>query len=329
MSLRDRVATLADDFRRSLEADRLGHAYILVGDPRGEGRELAEDILQLLFCAAPGKPCGQCRPCVQAAQRTHPDLLWLEPRKKSRTILIEQIRALEHRMLATSFMGGWKACVLESADRMGQEASNAFLKTLEEPAGRSMFLLLTDSPQSLLATITSRCQRVLISSEQGRIPHEWRGPLVDIFRVAGAGGTLDGLAAAKRLLAFLDERRKAVEQEEAEASAAAGLDEDPETLDARVWARYKAERTAVLRAMLRWHRDVMLCLCEGDDDLLHFSEFAGELKAQAARLDCRQALANVSRVEEMDRQLEANLPEEAVIEHGLIGTQAEWLRVKG
>jgi len=68
--------------RASIQADRLCHAYLVIGPPRAEGRELAERVLAMLFCEATERPCGNCRPCGQISAHTHPDAAWLEPQKR-------------------------------------------------------------------------------------------------------------------------------------------------------------------------------------------------------------------------------------------------------
>ena len=145
-----------DCFRKSVEADRLAQAYLVIGPPRGAAGVLAERVLQLLFCESTDGPCGRCHGCGAVEAHTTPDVLWVEPQKKSRAISIEQIRDLQGRTFQTSVQGGWKGCVIVAADRMGAGAANAFLKTLEEPPPRSLFLLLSDTPNALLPTIVSR-----------------------------------------------------------------------------------------------------------------------------------------------------------------------------
>ena len=81
----------------------------------------------------------------------------IEPEKKSRVIAVDAVRALNHRIQTSSFAGGWKVAVIKYADRLNDQAANAFLKTLEEPPARTLLLLLTDAPQSLLPTVVSRC----------------------------------------------------------------------------------------------------------------------------------------------------------------------------
>lgn len=136
---------------RAIECGKAATGYLIVGDVRGNASELAELVLRKLFPGA----------VEQVANRTHPDIVWLEPEGKSRIIKVESVRErLVEPMNATSFSGGWKVGVVCGADRMREEAANAFLKTLEEPTPKTMFLLLTDAPDAILPTIVSRTQRI-------------------------------------------------------------------------------------------------------------------------------------------------------------------------
>ena len=148
-----RTAAAAESFRAALESGRVAQAYLVVGNLRDEAIPFAEQALAMVFCEAEAKPCGKCESCRLVLERKHPDVVWIEPEKKSRVVGIDRIRDLQRMIYQTSFSGGWKAAVLASADRVGEDASNAFLKTLEEPPPRCLFLLLSDSPTSMLATI--------------------------------------------------------------------------------------------------------------------------------------------------------------------------------
>ncbi|MBR4523780.1 MAG: hypothetical protein IKO64_06070 [Kiritimatiellae bacterium] len=138
---------------RAIDQGRVPPAYLIVGDVRGNAEELALRIVNRLFtgCAA------------QIEHRTHPDIVFLEPEGKARIIKVDSVR---DRLVAplgdTSFSGGWKVGVIYGADRMKAEAANAFLKTLEEPTPHTLFLLLTDAPESILPTIKSRTQQICL-----------------------------------------------------------------------------------------------------------------------------------------------------------------------
>ncbi len=200
------------DMEHSFAAGRFAQAYIIAGRPREEGLALAEMIMGLLFCIDADKPCGHCAACMQVHNKTHPDILVIEPEKKSRIISVAQIREMQNRMLKTSFAGGWKACVLVGADRLGPSSSNAFLKILEEPPPRSVFFLLTDSPQFLLPTIISRCQRVSVAADGEGLDGDLRQRVAEVLCRSGGGRSVSAFAAADGFTSFLKEIKKSIEE---------------------------------------------------------------------------------------------------------------------
>lgn len=306
-----------EHLRHGVASGRLAQAYIVAGPPRGEGRRLAERVLRLLYCREPDAPCGHCSACVQVTRHTHPDVLWVESQKRSRRISIDQIREdVAPRIYRTSFAGSWKACVLVGADRLTTEAANAFLKTLEEAPGRSLFLLLTESPQFLLPTVRSRCQRITLHGAGPAGPPEWRDALIETLTDERAGGLLQAFVRAEKLVRLLRAVREVVREEETAASAAGPLEEEDETLDARCEARYREIRTEILRFVLHWYRDLLLLRSGGAEALLYHRGEADVLRRRAAGLTLRRALANVAAVEEIGRRLERNLPEHAVFSLG-------------
>lgn len=313
MTSDETFACLQNAFR----TERLGQAYVIIGPPRREGREVTDRVLQMLFCEDDDGPCADCGGCARAAAHTHPDLLWIEPQKKSRIISIEQVRELQDRVYKTTFQAAWKACVLAGADRMGEAAANAFLKTLEEPPARSLFLLLTDAPQFLLPTILSRCQPVTVSTGQGGLPDEWRQTLLEILvQRAGTGGVITSFARADRVVRLLKEIKATVLAAEQEIAALEELEEVDETIEARASSRYRELRTGVLREILRWYGDLLLLSCHGDDSAVHHTRQTDILKERAAQIAYEQAIRSVRSVEEMNRQLERNMPENHVLAAG-------------
>ncbi len=302
----------------ALETGRLAQGFIIEGPIRGEATELAVRFLMRLYCETEGKACGECRGCRQVAERTHPDIHWIEPQKKSRQVSVEQVRELQARMVQTSFAGGWKAGVIVGADRLNPSAGNAFLKILEEPPGQSLFLLLSDAPQFLLPTIVSRCQRLSVGQDELRLPEVWRDQLVELLLERGDGRIGGGrIVAVEHSRARMEALLKAVKQtaaeHETELAEAESTEEEDDTLDARIEARYRELRAEVLRALLSWYRDILLLLCGGASSLVYFSDQLEILVERAGGLSYAQAMANVAAIEDMNRKLEQNLPESLVL----------------
>ncbi len=305
-----------EDVRRAWDRDRLAQAYILIGSVRGSGLTLARRILALLFCqAAAGRPCGVCPGCRGAEAGRLADVLYLEPVKAAQLIDVEQVRTLNAFSGQTSYSGGWKAAVLLYADRMTPSAANAFLKALEEPPPRTLFLLLADQPHGVIPTVLSRCQKVVLPPDQDALL-PWLEPVAALANDRGIGG-LAGLAAAAELGVLLEKKRKELEKSETEAAGELNTDEEEDRLKARITARYKEARTLALRALLLWHRDVLAAVSGADSDLFVFTGWADRIREQAARLTLPEALTRVETVEEMQVQLDQNIKEEMVLEAGL------------
>lgn len=172
--------------RRAIEQNRLPHAMIFAG-PAGTGKcTLALLIAQLLNCLVPANKnaCGECSPCRKISatlksrnllcqtmkgdgfcgtcencrlrMQKHPDVRLIEPEKT--TIGIDQVRELIDEVAFQPFEARYRLAVLDPADQMKIEAQNSLLKTLEEPASRTVIILITTNPYMLLETIRSRCR---------------------------------------------------------------------------------------------------------------------------------------------------------------------------
>lgn len=322
MPFEDKVRQEAiDRITQALIKGRMAQAYLIVGPIRDAAQPFAVEILQHIFCEKTPDACGECAICRQVRDRLHPDVFWLEPQLKSRVIGVEDIRDLQKPIFLTSFVGGWKAAVIVGADRLGvagkEEAANAFLKTLEEPPPRTLFLLLTDSPDMVLPTILSRCQRVILKTAMFSLAEERLADLLEIFQMSKTTGPLlSSLARAHRFATIMEGVRKEIEAQEKDIKAESEAGVDKETFVARVEARAREERTSLLRAMKVWYRDLLLCVCGADPALLSFQDHREILKTMAERLTCRQALENIEAIENMQRQFSRNIAEDVVLTMG-------------
>lgn len=336
MKTESTFSDLLASFDSAVRAGRVGQAYLVIGNLRDEAIPFAEAALQHLFCQGMIKPCGDCPACQQIRDHKHIDVVWIEPEKKSRVVGVDRIRDLQRVVYQTSYSGGWKAVVFVGADRVGDEAANSFLKTLEEPPPRCIFFLLTDSPQAILPTILSRCQRLLLSSESEVLPEPWRSALVEIL-VTPLGGDLMGrLTRSSRLEKLLTDLKKTVEKEEKklyqeEQDALRNPDEKVKAtkakevvLEARIEARFRGLRAMVLCAILFWYRDLLLFVtgCGADVAQLRYPDQATMMAGIAQGMSFADAMANVRVIEVMQRQYDRNLPNGLVLTGAVNGLTA-------
>ena len=325
MSLEPEVEKALASLRQSLASGRLAHAYLIVGAPRGAAGALAAQVVALLYCTAPGeRPCGQCAQCRQIAAHAHPDVLWVEPQKKSRGILMAQIEAVQGHINLTSFEGGWKAVVFLNADRLNPQAANRLLKTLEEPPDKCLFLLVTDQPAALLPTVLSRCQRVVLAAEVSPAGAQLRAAVVDAMTGVEGWSLAAAVERSRKVLGSLklarEEIEKAVDEDgHTEANAPEELKTVREIREARIESLYKEALAELFRWLLLWQRDILLQAAgTGASAAPAFPDQAPAIQRQAATLTYRRALDNINTVEDMRWQVAQNLPVPMVLERGFI-----------
>lgn len=186
-------------------AGRLPHALLLAG-PDGLGKSLfARRLAQALLCARPdadGEACDHCRGCRLFRAGSHPDYRMVRPEEDGKVIKVDQIRELCAFLGYTAQYGGQKIAVLEPADRLNVNAANSLLKTLEEPPGNGVLLLVTAQPARLPATVRSRCQKIRFDPPATAVAVPWLAARIEeglepavLLEVAG-GAPLMALAHA-------------------------------------------------------------------------------------------------------------------------------------
>jgi DNA polymerase-3 subunit delta' len=150
----DRVKGL---LARALTLGRFPPSLLLAGPPGVGKRTTALVAAAALLCEnGGGDACGRCPTCSRVSRGIHPDVIVLEP--KGATIKIDEVRDLVREIGALPFEARVRAFVVDEADLLTDQAANALLKSLEEPARTSHVMLVSSSPQALLPTIRSRCQ---------------------------------------------------------------------------------------------------------------------------------------------------------------------------
>jgi hypothetical protein len=242
----------ADLLRRTLASGRVHGAYLLAG-PGPAPRDAAVAFVRGLVCrGAEPRPCEACAECRRSGRREaialdgsgrtgpllrhvgdHPDLLWVERGADDTRVRIGQIRALQHALRLRGEGAGRRAAVVADADWLNVEAQNALLRVLEEPPPRTSLVLVARGTAGLLATVRSRCQRVVFRSDgEDALAAALQGTLAE---------RLEGLARAP-LASVLDWAEEFRGDRGAAAAALRGL------LDtAGAWLRVRTRR-AVAKA---------------------------------------------------------------------------------
>ena len=190
----------ADQWRRRAEQGRMPHAVLLAGPP-GVGKRAAAAWMVAKKLGISGVPDV---PQFPFERPEHADLHWLEVLEDKKTILIDQIRELVAELSLTSYEGQGKAAVIDPANLMNRHTANSLLKTLEEPPGDTLLVLITDRTGHLPATIFSRCQRIELRAPSEQAGLDWLdrlrpgGSWLEPLRMAGYA-PLRALDAAEHL----------------------------------------------------------------------------------------------------------------------------------
>ncbi|MCG8402042.1 MAG: DNA polymerase III subunit delta' [Firmicutes bacterium] len=315
-SLRDLEghAKIRTNLVNAVRHNRVSHAYLFFGPP-GVGKKTAGlAFARALLCpSGDGDACGDCDDCVRSGRGAHPDLHVVRPDGAS--IKIKQLRGVRDGTTLTSFGEGRQVFLVEQAEKMTVEAANCILKTLEEPPGGVVFILVTDDPAGMPPTVLSRCQclrfNVLTMDEVLRI----------ITRTSGAGDRA-GLAAALaggspgRALALLEgtgDRDRVVELALGlTGQRRPGVPAPPEEPANREEAQVFVRHITVL------FRDVMVRQQTGAEDLLINIDRREDITALAGAYDRREVLDILITAEETDRRLAGNVNQRLALDSLLL-----------
>lgn len=320
----------------------LPHALLIHGK-QGIGKvEFAHVIAQSLLCESPehGVACGTCNACGWYREGNHPDFRELVPenlsedesdtgdtsdeagtkdgttqsvkeKKKSKEIKIDQVRELAHFMTLSTHRDGFRVLVIYPAETMNISAANAMLKTLEEPPARTVILLVTDQMARLLATIRSRCQRILLAAPTTDESLKWlsdQGILKPEAALAMAGGApLDAIAFADRT--YQTERQtflNALTDANADYVAAAQAFEKSDLINIITWLQ-------------TWVADLVLVRLAGEVN--HHVDHKDEISRLAARIELPKLFRFEASLRQARRSISHPLNARLLLEQLLISYQ--------
>ncbi|NNC88926.1 MAG: hypothetical protein HKN82_10760 [Akkermansiaceae bacterium] len=314
------------------ERGRLAHAFLVSG-PAGSGkRDLAARVIQLVN---PPPDDGAANlfgdddreVAVKPLEELEGEFVRIvRPESKSRRIKVEQIRELEHAFQMAAPAGTWKIGVVLDADRMWDEPSNAFLKTLEEPPPGSLVLLLTAQPELLLPTIRSRCVDLVLQPVSRAEPLEGEereafGQLLDRSgRERSARGALllrggfEAILASRK--AAIAARNEASLKEEAAAykqtTEGDWLEKRAEYFKARTEAEYIGVRAGLMDWLIGWMGDAVRQKVGAAG--LAYPESAAETAAFAASEELPGLLRRLDALQELREGLNTNVQEGLAME---------------
>lgn len=298
------------------ERGRLAHAYLITGAPGSGKSALAADLAQLVNGAS----------AEEILRGNAPDIYFASPESKSRRIVIEQIRELEHALQLRAADGRRKVAIISEADRMQPQAANAFLKTLEEPPNNSLLLLLSSIPEALPDTIVSRCLEIALLSPND---HEFSGEEKELLEILAGWKPRSReevhqayllAQALERLLGRIrteidDENTAAYKAEKAryrQTTEGNWLENREEHYEALTVSRYLEKRSRLIEILFLWWGDVLRASIGLEKRELPKERATTE--AVAARLSTREVLRRLRRLEALRSHLGRNVQEALAIE---------------
>ncbi len=148
------------------ESRRIPHAVIVTGGSDDSRRELVRFLSMWSVCTSHSSPCGECPQCIKCSGKNHIDVYYAKGTGKTDSISVDEVRRITADTAILPNEARRKVYVMYDADRrMGAEALNALLKTLEEPPQDMLFLLTAENPKALPETIRSRCVTLTMESD--------------------------------------------------------------------------------------------------------------------------------------------------------------------
>lgn len=288
--------------RSALAANRVAHAYLFTGIEGCGKRTAALAFIEAIFCGA-AEGCGKCPSCRKLASHQHPDLHLVEP--DGAFIKIDQIRELQRQLALRPYEAPRKGCIIEAADRLHPAAANALLKTLEEPPGNAVLVLLSANPAGVLPTIVSRCQQLRFSS----LPQETVEQLVstgdtdpEAARVA-ASLSEGSVAKAVEILggSALEERARFIET----VCSLSGNDVSRIFAFSEGFDKQKEKAAGMLDILKSFLRDVLLRL-GGTPEIVN-RDLAPLVEQFAARTSLNEVMEKINMVTSVQQALQRNV----------------------
>lgn len=306
---------------RLISRDQLHPSLIFSGEEGIGKRFLAMQLAMALNCAGEGAlPCGACPHCIKALAGTHPDLTIVEPTDGRRAVNIEQIRNMIADMGRKPFEGSRRVFILTEADRLREDAMNTLLKSLEEPPGSTVTILLTTRPSMLIETIHSRCQHLRL----GALSED------DVVAVLKTQG-IDEAEARERAQfgagspgqALSDEARSRADEALLlfQALVSGQALRDPMGVAAELLGTLESNRAGILQFgewLLRVLRDLLVFSSTGEPAPVPMAPFAArvvkDLAGHVSLMNIRKAMELVEKTQAgMDRNLNIKLELEGLV----------------
>jgi DNA polymerase-3 subunit delta' len=318
--------------KKAMKRDKLPHAYLFTGTPGVGKTSTALAFAQSLNCLNPveGDGCGKCIPCRQIKSGNFPDIIILKP--DGQNIKIDQIRDLNRELSFRPVSGRYRVSIIHEAEKMTEEASNSFLKTLEEPPSGNIIILKVVEPLDLLPTIVSRCQNVRFQPLPESIVEKWLknemglneedsillskisggsiGRAIDIYEGDILKNRQDSLSPIMQLplLNSFSILEMAVEFSKMKKVSGQGKSK-----------KKGNDLYELLGIWKTWYRDLILMKMKGPPEFLINIDFSRKLRSSAKNFKMDSLIESVFLIDGAQQDLESNLNSGLTLENLLLG----------
>jgi DNA polymerase-3 subunit delta' len=303
---------------------RIPQAVLITG-ASGLGKEaLANRFAYSLLCSNVrdgGSCCGVCASCLLINADTHPDLIKIKPDEDKKTISINQIRQVVSGTYLKPQFEAYRVIIINPADVMTIQAINAFLKCLEEPTERTLFILITDKPNKLPATIISRCQKLTVTMPEKTVLSDWlngqgihnnQGTLLNLVHgsLLTAQQAADDTLLKQRTDCFNDWLMIAKQR-------------NHPAIISEKWQ--KLPEMELVNWLISWVSDVIKCACRINADQLLNQDMVKPLQELAQQLNLRRLFGLYDLLLACRRQLETQANFQIMLEEILV----QWQQLNG
>ena len=322
---------IKEHFRSAVVNGVINHAYIINGEKSSGKAMLAKTFAMSIMCDSGGsEPCMECESCRKTANNANPDVITLvrDPKKKTDIIGIDEVRQqIISGMYERPYNGDHKIYIIDDADKMNVQAQNAILKTLEEPPGYAVLLLITRNASRLLPTILSRCIILNMRPVEDKeikqfLTERGRASINDIDVITALSGGNPGKAKLlsedsefSGFLSSITDILKSVTN-----SGFREILDSVETLSA-IKEKKKYTPEDIFELMNMWYRDVMLFKATKETGKLIFKNEATSIALQANYFTYEALNNTVKMIDDAKRKLDSNVKFESVMELLLINIQ--------
>jgi len=322
---------IKEHFHSAVVNGTVSHAYIINGEKSSGKAMLAKTFAMSIMCDAGGsEPCMECLSCKKTANNANPDVINLirDTKKKTDIIGIDEIRQqIISGMYERPYNGNHKVYIIDDADKMNVQAQNAILKTLEEPPGYAVLILLTRNVTRLLPTIISRCIVLNMRPTKDSIIRQYlteRESLtnsdIDVI-TAMAGGNV---GKAKLLSEDADFNKflssiTSILTNITNSDLREVLDATDTLCSIKDAKKYSNED--IFDLFIMWYRDIMLFKATGDIDSLIFKKEATSIALQANYFTYEALNSTVKMIDDAKKKLDSNVKFDSVMELLLIKIQ--------